>query len=126
MSDIFLRIVELSWQAGVLALVVMAARLVLRRAPKWAICMLWALVAVRLVLPFSLQSPVSLQAEQSPVTAALYELPQTRTAAADVSVLPSAAPAEPLPAVTPAEPVTAQPTVQAARPVVTLELLAAV
>ena len=115
MSDIFLRIVELSWQAGVLALVVMAARLVLRRAPKWAICMLWALVAVRLVLPFSLQSPVSLQAEQSPVTAALYELPQTRTAAA-----------EPLPAVTPAEPVTAQPTVQAARPVVTLELLAAV
>ena len=29
MSDIFLRIVELSWQAGVLALVVMAARLVL-------------------------------------------------------------------------------------------------
>lgn len=126
MSDIFLRIVELSWQAGVLALVVMAARLVLRRAPKWAICMLWALVAVRLVLPFSLQSPVSLQAEQSPVTAALYELPQTRTAAADVPVLPSAAPAEPLPAVTPAEPVTAQPTVQAARPVVTLELLAAV
>lgn len=126
MSDIFLRIVELSWQAGVLALVVMAARLALRRAPKWAICMLWALVAVRLVLPFSLQSPVSLQAEQSPVTAALYELPQTQEAAADVSVLPSAAPAEPLPAVTPAEPVTAQPTVQAARPVVTLELLAAV
>ena len=73
MSDIFLRIVELSWQAGVLALVVMAARLVLRRAPKWAICMLWALVAVRLVLPFSLQSPVSLQAEQSPVAAALYD-----------------------------------------------------
>ena len=125
MSDIFLRIVELSWQAGALALVVMAARLVLRRAPKWAICMLWALVAVRLVLPFSLQSPVSLQAEQSPVTAALYELPQTRTAAADVSVLP-AAPTEPLPATTPAEPVTAQPAVQAARPVVTLELLAAV
>ena len=74
MSDIFLRIVELSWQAGVLALVVMAARLVLRRAPKWAICMLWALVAVRLVLPFSLQSPVSLQAEQSPVAAALEQL----------------------------------------------------
>ena len=125
MSDIFLRIVELSWQAGVLALVVMAARLVLRRAPKWAICMLWALVAVRLVLPFSLQSPVSLQAEQSPVTAALYELPQTRTAA-DVPVLPSAAPAEPLPAAQPAEVVTAQQPVQTARPVVTLELLAVV
>lgn len=125
MSDIFLRIVELSWQAGVLALVVMAARLALRRAPKWAVCLLWALVAVRLVLPFSLQSPVSLQAEQSPVTAALYELPQTRTAAADVSVLPSAAPAEPLPAVPPTEIVTAQP-VPTPKPVMTVSLLAAV
>lgn len=69
MTDLFLRIVELSWQAGVLALAVMLARLALRRAPKWAVCLLWALVAVRLVLPFSLQSPVSLQAAQSPVTA---------------------------------------------------------
>ena len=57
MSDIFLRIVELSWQAGVLALVVMAARLALRRAPKWAVCLLWALVAVRLVLPQDLAQP---------------------------------------------------------------------
>ena len=129
MSDIFLRIVELSWQAGVLALVVMAARLVLRRAPKWAICMLWALVAVRLVLPFSLQSPVSLQAEQSPVAAVLYDLPQTRTEAADTSVTPAAEPAEPLPSAQTERPVAtgpAQQPVQAARPAVTLELLAAV
>ena len=76
MTDVFLRIVELSWQAGVLALAVMLARLALRRAPKWAVCLLWVLVAVRLVLPVSLQSPVSLQAAQSPVTAALYEQPQ--------------------------------------------------
>ena len=47
MTDLFLRVVELSWQAGVLALAVMLARLALRRAPKWAVCMLWALVAVR-------------------------------------------------------------------------------
>ena len=45
MTDLFLRVVELSWQAGVLALAVMLARLALRRAPKWAVCMLWALVA---------------------------------------------------------------------------------
>mgnify|MGYP000540916552 CR=1 FL=1 len=67
MSDIFLRIVELSWQAGVLALVVMAARLVLRRAPKWAICMLWALVAVRLVCPVSIESVLSLIPSAEPV-----------------------------------------------------------
>ena len=74
MTDLFLRVVELSWQAGVLALAVMLARLALRRAPKWAVCMLWALVAVRLIVPVSLQSRVSLQAEQSPVTAALEQL----------------------------------------------------
>ena len=87
MTDLFLRVVELSWQAGVLALAVILARLALRRAPKWAVCMLWALVAVRLIVPVSLQSRVSLQAEQSPVTAALEQLPQTQETAD--AILPS-------------------------------------
>ncbi len=125
MSDIFLRIVELSWQAGVLALVVMAARLALRRAPKWAICMLWALVAVRLVLPFSLQSPVSLQAEQSPVTAALYELPQTQEAAQKPDEVLSGGSAESVTPLPPTEIVTAQP-VPTPKPVMTVSLLAAI
>lgn len=125
MTNVFLRIVELSWQAGVLALAVMLARLALRRAPKWAVCLLWVLVAVRLVLPFSLQSPVSLQVAQSPVTAALYELPQTQEAAQKTDeVLPggSVEPVTPLP---PAEIVTAQP-VPAIKPVMTVSLLAAI
>ena len=125
MTDLFLRIVELSWQAGVLALAVMLARLVLRRAPKWAVCLLWALVAVRLVLPFSLQSPVSLQAAQSPVTAALCELPQTQEAAQKTDeVLPSGS-TEPLTPRPPTEIVTAQP-VPMPKPVMTVSLLAAV
>ena len=125
MTDIFLRIVELSWQAGVLALAVMLARLVLRRAPKWAVCLLWALVAVRLVLPFSLQSPVSLQAAQSPVTAALYELPQTQEAAQKTDEVLSGGSAEPLIPLPPTEVVTAQP-VPAPEPVMTVSLLAAI
>ena len=125
MTDLFLRIVELSWQAGVLALAVMLARLALRRAPKWAVCLLWALVAVRLVLPFSLQSPVSLQAAQSPVTAALCELPQTQEAAQKTDeVLPSGS-TEPLTPRPPTEIVTAQP-VPMPKPVMTVSLLAAV
>ena len=125
MTDIFLRIVELSWQAGVLALAVMLARLALRRAPKWAACLLWALVAVRLVLPFSLQSPVSLQAAQSPVTAALYELPQTQEAAQKTDEVLSGGSAEPLMPLPPTEVVTAQP-VPAPKPVMTVSLLAAI
>lgn len=125
MTDVFLRIVELSWQAGVLALAVMLARLALRRAPKWAVCLLWALVAVRLVLPFSLQSPVSLQAAQSPVTAALYELPQTQEAAQKTDEVLSGGSAEPVTPLPPTEVVTAQP-VPAPKPVMTVSLLAAI
>ena len=125
MTDIFLRIVELSWQAGVLALAVMLARLALRRAPKWAVCLLWALVAVRLVLPFSLQSPVSLQAAQSPVTAALYELPQTQEAAQKTDEVLSGGSAEPVTPLPPTEVATAQP-VPAPKPAMTVSLLAAI
>lgn len=125
MTDIFLRIVELSWQAGVLALAVMLARLALRRAPKWAVCLLWALVAVRLVLPFSLQSPVSLQAAQSPVTAVLYELPQTQEAAQKTDEVLSGGSAEPVTPLPPTEVVTAQP-VPAPKPAMTVSLLAAI
>lgn len=125
MTNVFLRIVELSWQAGVLALAVMLARLALRRAPKWAVCLLWVLVAVRLVLPFSLQSPVSLQAAQSPVTAALYELPQTQEAAQKTDEVLSGGSVEPVTPLPPAEIVTAQP-VPAIKPVMTVSLLAAV
>lgn len=125
MTDIFLRIVELSWQAGVLALVVMLARLALRRAPKWAVCLLWVLVAVRLVLPVSLQSPVSLQAAQSPVTAVLYELPQTQEAAQKTDEVLSGGSAEPVTPLPPTEIVTAQP-VPAPKPVMTVSLLAAI
>ena len=125
MTDIFLRIVELSWQAGVLALAVMLARLVLRRAPKWAVCLLWVLVAVRLVLPVSLQSPVSLQAAQSPVTAALYELPQTQEAAQKTDEVLSGGSAEPVTPLPPTEIVTAQP-VPTPKPAMTVSLLAAI
>lgn len=125
MTDIFLRIVELSWQAGVLALAVMLARLALRRAPKWAVCLLWVLVAVRLVLPVSLQSPVSLQAAQSPVTAVLYELPQTQEAAQKTDEVLSGGSAEPVTPLPPTEIVTPQP-VPASKPVMTVSLLAAI
>ena len=122
MTDLFLRVVELSWQAGVLALAVMLARLALRRAPKWAVCMLWALVAVRLIVPVSLQSRVSLQAEQSPVTAALEQLPQTQETAD--AILPGGG--EVLTPVRPVGPVASAEPVQAARPVMTVEVLTAV
>ena len=104
----------------------MVARLALRRAPKWAVCLLWALVAVRLALPFSPSSSASLQAAQSPVSAALYEMPQTRGEMADPVPAASDAPTAVQPPEEPVGAVTAQPPEQGDRPVVTVALLAAV
>ena len=91
MDKLFDTVLELSWQAGLIALAVMAVRLVLRKkASRRALCMLWALVALRLLLPVSLtvESPVSLQAEEAPVSRAYHAMQETRT-----SVPEEAAPA---------------------------------
>ena len=60
MTSVFLRIVNISFTAGWLILAVIALRLLLRKAPKWLICLLWALVALRLLIPFSIESALSL------------------------------------------------------------------
>lgn len=91
MDKLFDTVLELSWQAGLIALAVMAVRLVLRKkASRRALCMLWTLVALRLLLPVSLtvESPVSLQAEEAPVSRAYHAMQEAGT-----SVPEEAAPA---------------------------------
>lgn len=58
-SKIFLQIFQLSLEAGFLVLVVILLRLVFRTAPKWLHCLMWALVAVKLVCPFGIESEAS-------------------------------------------------------------------
>lgn len=60
MEEVFLKLLNMSITAGWLILVVMVLRIVLKRAPKWIVCLLWGLVAVRLVCPVSLESIFSL------------------------------------------------------------------
>ena len=60
MNTVFLKLVNMSIAAGWLILAVILARLLLKKAPKWISCVLWALVAIRLVCPFSLESSLSL------------------------------------------------------------------
>lgn len=77
MESIFLHLVNMSITAGWLVLAVMVLRLVFRRAPKWIYCLLWGLVALRLIFPVSIESKVSLipSAETVPVDTFLYETP---------------------------------------------------
>lgn len=78
MDSLFTSVLEISWQAGLIALAVMAVRPLLRRAPRRAVCMLWLLVALRLLLParLTVESPVSLQQPESPPILAYQELRQ--------------------------------------------------
>lgn len=82
MNSLFTSVLEISWQAGLIALAVMAVRPLLRRAPRRAVCMLWLLVALRLLLParLTVESPVSLQQPESPPIQAYQELRQQEKA----------------------------------------------
>ena len=60
MTALFLTLVNMSIAAGWLVLAVLVLRLLLRRAPKWIAVLLWGLVAVRLVCPFTIESALSL------------------------------------------------------------------
>lgn len=60
MSDLFLKIVNMSMSASWLVVAVLILRLVLKKAPKWVNVLLWGIVAVRLICPFSFESALSL------------------------------------------------------------------
>ena len=60
MSQLFLKLVNMSISASWLVLVVLILRLALKKAPRWINVLLWAIVAVRLLLPFSIESVLSL------------------------------------------------------------------
>ena len=60
MNELFLKIINMSISASWLILAVLILRLVLKKAPKWVNVLLWGIVAVRLVCPFSFESALSL------------------------------------------------------------------
>lgn len=60
MAGLFLQVAELSVSAAWMIPAVCALRLLLRRAPRWGLCLLWLPVGLRLVWPFSFGSALSL------------------------------------------------------------------
>ena len=79
MDELFAQILEISWQSALIALAVIIVRFFLKkRAYKRSICLLWLLVALRLLLPASLlpESPVSLQQPESPPAQVYHDLRQ--------------------------------------------------
>lgn len=60
MADIFLKIVNMSISACWIVLAILLLRIILKKAPKWVNCILWGIVGLRLVMPFSFESVFSL------------------------------------------------------------------
>lgn len=60
MSELFLKIVNMSISASWVVIAVLTLRFCLKKAPKWINVLLWGIVAVRMVFPFSIESVLSL------------------------------------------------------------------
>jgi len=77
MSNLFISLINMSIAAGWLILAVVVIRLLLKNAPRWISCVLWALVGIRLICPFSPESILSLipSAETLPATSLYTDSP---------------------------------------------------
>lgn len=67
MEQVFITLLNASITAGYLVLAVLLLRPILKKAPKFIRCILWGLVGIRLVLPFSLESILSLIPNAEPI-----------------------------------------------------------
>lgn len=59
MSEMFIKLLNMSISASILVVVVIALRCLLKKAPKRIICILWAFVALRLLCPVSISTDLS-------------------------------------------------------------------
>ena len=60
MAEIFIKVLNMSITAGWLIVAVLILRLIFKKAPRYIICMMWLLVGLRLALPVSFESALSL------------------------------------------------------------------
>ena len=60
MNELFLKIINMSISASWLVLAVLILRILLKKAPKWVSVLLWGIVAIKLICPFTIESSVSL------------------------------------------------------------------
>ena len=64
MGEIFLKLLNMSITASWIILAVLGIRLLFRRIPKWISCLLWGIVAIRLIFPFSIESALDVYKRQ--------------------------------------------------------------
>ena len=90
MAAVFLKLLNLSISASWLVLAVLVLHLVSKRSPKWMNVLLWGIVALRLVLPFSIESALSLIPSAETVSPAVVQFAPAPTITSGVSVIDNA------------------------------------
>ena len=90
MAAVFLKLLNLSISASWLVLVVLVLRLVSKRSPKWMNVLLWGIVALRLVLPFSIESALSLIPSAETVSPAVVQFDPAPTITSGVNIIDNA------------------------------------
>ena len=90
MSGIFLKLLNLSISASWLVLVVLALRLMLKRAPKWVNVLLWGMVALRLMVPFSIESALSLIPSAETLSPEVVQFDPAPTITSGVTIIDNA------------------------------------
>ena len=59
MTELFMKLLNMSINAGWLVLTVLLVRIIFRKAPKWLFPVLWSFVGIRLLMPNALESRLS-------------------------------------------------------------------
>ena len=90
MAAVFLKLLNLSISASWLVLAVLVLRLISKRSPKWVNVLLWGIVALRLVLPFSIESALSLIPSAETVSPAAVQFAPAPTITSGVSIIDNA------------------------------------
>lgn len=90
MAAVFLKLLNLSISASWLVLAVLALRLVSKRSPKWMNVLLWGIVALRLMLPFSIESALSLIPSAETVSPAVVQFDPAPTITSGVEFIDNA------------------------------------
>ena len=90
MAAVFLKLLNLSISASWLVLAVLVLRLGSKRSPKWMNVLLWGIVALRLVLPFSIESVLSLIPSAETLSPAVVQFDPAPTITSGVEFIDNA------------------------------------
>lgn len=88
MGNVFLKLLNMSLTAGWMVLAVLLLRLLLKKAPKRIICVLWGLAALRLICPISPESAFSLIPDSEPIESTVF-VSEARTDTLPVAEVPA-------------------------------------